>query len=108
MVWACDKLDQFLRGTEFVLETDHKPLGRPMNTKNLHQIPARVLRMKLRLMRYGPEVRYAPGSQNHLADALSRMHSPGYELRILRYRTANLWRRLRRQFGQDWQSVTHW
>ena len=73
MVRACDKHGQFLRGSEFVLETDHKPLVRLMNTKNLDQIPARVLRMKLRLMRYGPEVSYVPGSQNHLADALSKI-----------------------------------
>ena len=56
-----------------MLDTDHKPLVTPMNPKNLDQIPARVLRMKLRLMRYGPEVRYVPRSQSHLADALSRI-----------------------------------
>ena len=73
MAWACDKLDQYVRGMKFAIETDHKPLVRLMNTKDLDQIPARILRMKLRLMRYAPEVRYVPGIENNLADALSRI-----------------------------------
>ena len=72
MAWACDKLDQFLRGLSFTLETDHKPLVQLMNVKDLDQVPARVLRMRLRLMRYAPKVEYVQGSQNHLPDALSR------------------------------------
>jgi transposase InsO family protein len=72
MAWACDKLDQFLRGLPFVIETDHKPLVRLMNVKDLDQVPARVLRLRLRLMRYAPTLEYIKGKDNHLADALSR------------------------------------
>ena len=72
MAWACDKLDQFLRGLSFTVETDHKPLVRLMGIKDLDQVPARVLRMRLRLMRYAPTVKYVQGSHNHIADALSR------------------------------------
>ncbi|KAF6025190.1 hypothetical protein EB796_016501 [Bugula neritina] len=55
MAWACNKLDQFLRGLPFTLETDHKPLGRLMGVKDLDQVPARILRLRLRLMRYAPK-----------------------------------------------------
>ena len=55
----------------FTIETDQKPLVRLMSVKDLYQIPAIILRLKLRLIRYAPKVEYVPGACNHVADALS-------------------------------------
>ena len=72
VTWACERLDQYVRGLCFTVETDHKPLVPLMTTKDLSLVPARILRMRLRMMRYSPMFRYVPGCQNQLADALSR------------------------------------
>lgn len=71
-VWACEKFDHYVRGTDFTLETDHRPLVPLLMEKDLDRVPARILRMRLRLMRYAPTVRYIQGSKNNVADALSR------------------------------------
>lgn len=79
--WACDKFDQYVRGKQFTLETDHRPLVPLLTTKDLDKVPVRILRMRLRLMRYAPVVTYIKGSLNNLADALSRapIDSPTYD-----------------------------
>ena len=75
MAWACSKFDQFIRGLQFTIETDHKPSVRLMSLTDLDQVPARILRFRLRLMRYAPVVTHVQGAQNHLADALCRAPS---------------------------------
>ena len=74
MTWACEKFHCYLFGSEkpFVIETDHKPLVSIMNVQNLDECPPRLMRMKLRLMRYCFEVQYVPGKYLSVADALSR------------------------------------
>ena len=72
VTWGCERLDQFIRGMAFTVETDHKLLVPLMTIKDLSQIPARILRMRLRMMRYSPSFQHVPGTQNQLADALSR------------------------------------
>ena len=71
-VWACERFDQFIRGMDFTIETDHKPLVPLMMSKELDQVPSRILRMRLRIMRYSPKLEYVQGKQHCLADALSR------------------------------------
>ena len=71
-VWACGRLDQFIRGMDFTIQTDHKPLVPLMMSKDLDQVPARILRMRLRIMRYAPRLEYVRGRGHFLADALSR------------------------------------
>ena len=72
VTWACERLDQYVRGMHFRVETDHKPLVPLMTTKDLAQIPVRILRMRLRMMRYAPSFKHVQGTHNQLADALSR------------------------------------
>jgi len=43
-----------------------------MGVKGLDQVPARIIRLRLPLMRYAPKIEYIPGSRSHIADALSR------------------------------------
>ena len=73
--WACEKFDYYLVGRKFEVETDHKPLVPILGSKDLSNLPIRVQRFKLRLMRYNFEIFHTPGSKMHLADALSRPSS---------------------------------
>ena len=70
--WACEKFRDYVLGTKFTLETDHRPLVPLLSTTNLSKLPARILRFRLRLMRYSPELKYIQGVHHQMADALSR------------------------------------
>lgn len=72
LTWACERLSQYLVGTKFLLETDHKPLIPLLSTKNLEDLPLRVQRFRLRMMRYCYEIVHVPGKDLHTADYLSR------------------------------------
>jgi hypothetical protein len=52
ITWACEKFSNYLIGTKFKLETDHKPLVPLLSTKDLAELPARIQRFKMRLMRF--------------------------------------------------------
>jgi hypothetical protein len=52
ITWACEKFSNHLIGTKFKLETDHKPLEPLLSTKDLAELPARIQRFKMRLMRF--------------------------------------------------------
>ena len=73
--WACEKFTDYILGTSFLLETDHRPLVPLLSTTDLAKLPARILRFRLRLMKYSPEVRYVQGVHQKTADALSRAPS---------------------------------
>ena len=72
MTWAADKLSAYVLGKDFTMETDHKPLVTLMTNTDLAKVPPRILRFRLRLMRFAPVVRYVPGKENLTADGLSR------------------------------------
>ena len=72
LTWACERLADYLIGLQFNIETDHKPLVPLLNTKNLEDLPIRVQRFKMRLMRFSFLVSYVPGKHLITADALSR------------------------------------
>ena len=70
--WACERLEEYVLGLRFTLETDHKPLVPLLTTTDLSKMPPRILRFRLRMMRYNPEVVHVPGKCQISADALSR------------------------------------
>ena len=72
LTWACEHLSQYLLGSKFTLETDHKPLIPLLSTKNLEDLPIRVQRFRLRMMRYQYEIIHVPGKELNTADFLSR------------------------------------
>ena len=59
-------------GLEFRIETDHKPLVPLFGTKQLDELPLRVQRFRMRLMRYRFTIYHVPGKSLITADALSR------------------------------------
>ena len=73
--WACTKFQDFLIGINFTLETDHKPLLALLGTKPLCDLPPRIQRIRMRLMRFAYNVSYTPGKDLFTADTLSRAPS---------------------------------
>ena len=78
VTWACQKFDFYLVGRCFEVETDHKPLVPLLGGKDLSELPLRVQRFKLRLMRYEYSIFHSPGTSMHIADSLSRASYPDY------------------------------
>ena len=77
IVFACQRFSTYLLGRSFVAESDHKPLEM-IAMKNLANAPPRLQRMLLELQRYDVTIKYRPGKEMQLADALS--HCPGKSL----------------------------
>ena len=72
ITWACEKPDFYLMGRTFQIETDHKPLVSLLGKKGMSQLPLRVQRFKLRMIRFDYEIFRTPGKDMYLADTLSR------------------------------------
>ena len=70
--WACERFADYLIGLKFHINTDHKPLVPLFSTKNLEELPARVQRFRLRMMRFNFTISHVPGKQLAIADMLSR------------------------------------
>ena len=73
-VFGAERFHTYVFGREFTIESDHKPLEQ-INLKNLADTPARLQRMLLRLQNYDVTIKYRPGKEMLVADALSR-YSP--------------------------------
>nr|CAH8827780.1 unnamed protein product [Trichobilharzia regenti] len=69
MVWAVDKWRPYLLGRRFHIETDHKPL---QFLKTARDPRGKLSRWMLRLQEYDFTISHVPGSENVLADLLSR------------------------------------
>lgn len=56
------------------VETDHKPLLPLLTTHTLDQLPPRIQRFRMRLMKFHlKEVKHVPAKKMFIADALSRL-----------------------------------
>ena len=73
--WACEIFADYLIGLKFHIYTDHKPLVPLFSAKNLEELPARVQRFRLRMMRFNFTISRVPGKQLTIADMLSRAPS---------------------------------
>jgi hypothetical protein len=69
MVWGVQKFNRYLYGNEFVIETDHCSL-QYLKTGSIRN--ARVMRWYLAMQNYSFRVKYIKGSDNTVADYLSR------------------------------------
>ena len=72
VTWACERFQDYLTGLTFHIETDHKPLVPLLSTKNLDEMPLRVQRFRMRLMRYQYIISHVAGKDLCTADTLSR------------------------------------
>ena len=74
IVFACQWFNTYVLGRPFTVESDHKPLEM-IHQKSLASAPPRLQRMLLQLQQYDVTIRYRPGKEMLLADALSRCPS---------------------------------
>jgi transposase InsO family protein len=72
LVWACERFSTYVIGKPIKLETDHKPLVPLLGKTNLDSLPPRVLRFRIRLMRFHYTISHVPGKSLNTADTLSR------------------------------------
>ena len=70
IIFACIRFNTYLQGPRFTVQSDHKPLEM-IQLKSMHNVPPRLQRMLLQLQKYDMEIKYKPGSEMLLADALS-------------------------------------
>ena len=70
--WACEKFTDYLIGMDFTIETDHKPLISLLGKKGLSDLPPRILRFRLCLMRFRYKIVHIPGKEMYTADTFSR------------------------------------
>ena len=70
--WACERLSDYLVGLQFHIQTDHKPLVPLFSSKHLEELPLRVQRFRMRMMRFQFTIGHVPGKELTIADALSR------------------------------------
>ena len=70
IMFACQRFSTYLLGRSFIAESDHKPLEM-IAMKNLVNVPPCLQRMLLEIQRYDITMKYRPGPQMQLADALS-------------------------------------
>ena len=69
---ACEHSADFLIGKDFHIETDHSSLVPLLTSKNLDELPMRIQRYRMRLMRFQFTATHIPGSDLKIADTLSR------------------------------------
>lgn len=73
--WACERLADYLVGKRFHVETDHKPLVPLLGSKNLEEVPPRIQRLRMRVLRFDFTISHVLGKDLVTADTLSRAPS---------------------------------
>ena len=72
VTWSCEKFSDYVLGSKFEIETDHKPLVPLLSSKHLNDLPPRVLRFRLRMAKFDYTIFHVPGKLLYVADTLSR------------------------------------
>ena len=65
-------MGDFILGKDIRIQTDHKPLVPLFGSKNLDEIPPRIQRFRMRLMKYSFNICHIPGKDLVIANTLSR------------------------------------
>ena len=80
LTWACERCSDYIVGKSIIAETDHKPLLPLLTKRALNDVPPRIQRLRMRLMRFHlKEVIHVPGKEMYVADALSRIQPTSSE-----------------------------
>ena len=70
--WALEHWSDLLIGLKFHVETDHKPLVPLFSTKLIDELPVRIQRFRMRLLRFDFTISHVPGKSLMTADTLSQ------------------------------------
>ena len=81
IAFGCIKFDHYIYGKTVLVESDHKPLE-TIFKKSINECPARLQRIRLKLQRYDLLIKYKPGKELLLADALSRAYINNEKLNL--------------------------
>ena len=73
--WVLEHWSDLLIGMTFKVETNYKPLVPLLSTKFLYELPVRIQRFRMRLMRCTFSIDHVQGKHMYTADALSRAHT---------------------------------
>lgn len=60
LTWGCERFKDFLIGRHFLLETDHKPPISLIGHQALTELPLRIQRFRVKLMRYSYSIYQTP------------------------------------------------
>lgn len=74
VTYGLERFHDFVYGREVLVETDHKPLI-AIAKKSVGDMPPRLQRFFLRVMKYDFELKFIPGKDVVVPDALSRAFS---------------------------------
>jgi len=74
VTWACKRLRGYLSGLDFTIRTDHKPLITLLKSRPLDDLPPRIIRFRLRLLRFTFSIIHVPGKNLITADACPERH----------------------------------
>ena len=80
VVFGCMRIHQYLYGREFICQSDRKPLE-DIHLKHLSDAPPRLLRLLLKIQPYNFVIKYVPGKDLPMADAVHRV-SPNEKIEI--------------------------
>ena len=72
ITWACERFKDFLIGKQFHIHTDHKQLIPLLSHKTLDELPVRIQRFRMRLMRFHFSISHVPGKHLVIVDTLLR------------------------------------
>ncbi|XP_070392639.1 uncharacterized protein [Dermacentor albipictus] len=72
-LFACEKWHVYLWGRRFTLRTDHQAVVALLSAGDSGRRPLRISRWSARLLYYNFQIEYCIGSENLVADALSRL-----------------------------------
>ena len=79
-MFRCEQFQTYVYGRHLTIESDHKPLEQIIH-KNLADTPARLQQIMMCLQPYDFDLKYRPGREMILTNALSRYHpQPGSEI----------------------------
>ena len=71
--WALEHWSDLLIGLKFHVETDHKPLMPLFSTKLIDELPVRIQRFHMRLLRFDFTISHVPGKSLMTVDTLLRV-----------------------------------
>lgn len=76
VTWVCERLEEYLLGKSFTIQTDHLPLLSILKKKPINDLTVRLQRFRLRLTRFVYEMEHVPGKSFYIPDTLSRRPLP--------------------------------